>query len=718
MKKTFRWKCQNITRLGIAAMLMLGALPQVHAQVSSTDITQMRNEIAKRKYSFTVDRNTATEIPLSQLCGTLPTAAPQTPNTLSLETAAVQATLPASWDWRQHGGVTPVKNQASCGGCWAFSTIGTAEAMILLKTGVTADLSEQELISCNNSGWSCSGGNYAFDMLVNSGAVGEGCFPYQAANVPCQSGCPYLYKLNSWGYVGNYYSVPSVSAIKNAIYTYGPISVCVAVDSYFQAYSGGVFNANTATQIDHAVMLVGWDDANGCWIMKNSWGTGWGESGYMRIAYGCDLIGYASAYAIYSTQAGNLGFEQPATGTYVYNPSGASWTFSPSSSGSGSGISANNSAFTSGNAVAPEGAQVAFLQGYGTISQTISSFTAGTSYTVKFLAAQRQNYGGHAQTFNVQIDGATIGSFAPPAGTSYLEYTTSFTATAATHMLAFVGTDLNGGDNTVFLDNVRITPASAAPPAAPTGLAAAAGNAVVNLSWVQSTGTGITGNKVYRSTTGSSGPYTLLASLTAKTAYADTTVANGSTYYYVVTAVNTHGESAYSSYSGATPKGVIQPANYSFETPTTSTYVYNPSGASWTFTALAGSNGSGITANNSAFTSKNPAAPLGVQAAFVQGTGSVSQVVSGFVSGAHYTVTFAAAQRANKSGGQAGQTWDVRVNGSTIGSFAPAQTATNYVSYSAGFTASATSHTLAFVGTNTKGGDNTIFLDKVQITSP
>ena len=94
-------------------------------------------------------------------------------------------------------------------------------------------------------------------------------------------------------------SVPSTTAIKNAIYTYGPISVEVAVDSYFEAYSGGVFNANTASYINHAVVLVGWDDTNGCWIMKNSWGTGWGESGYMRIAYGCDLIGYAAAYAVW-----------------------------------------------------------------------------------------------------------------------------------------------------------------------------------------------------------------------------------------------------------------------------------------------------------------------------------------------------------------------------------------------------------------------------------
>jgi len=126
----------------------------------------------------------------------------------------------------------------------------------------------------------------------------ESCFAYQARMWLVNPAARLSIKLSSWGYVGNSWSVPSTTAIKNAIYTYGPISVEVAVDGYFEGYSGGVFNANTAPFINHAVVLVGWDDTNGCWIMKNSWGTGWGESGYMRIAYGCDQIGYGAAYAV------------------------------------------------------------------------------------------------------------------------------------------------------------------------------------------------------------------------------------------------------------------------------------------------------------------------------------------------------------------------------------------------------------------------------------
>ena len=293
-------KLQNVTMLGMAVLLTLCGQSLVYAQLSASDIANMKQEIANKNYTFTVDENPATKIPLSQLCGTIPALAPKSANSLSSQTMVGGPALPSYWDWRQHNGVTPVKNQGGCGSCWAFSTVGTMEALILIASGITNDLSEQQLVSCNANGWNCeNGGNYAFDMEISPGAMLESCFPYQAADVACQSGCPSVYKLSSWGYVGNSSSVPSTTAIKNAIYTYGPISVEVAVDSYFEAYSGGVFNANTTSLINHAVVLVGWDDTNGCWIMKNSWGTGWGESGYMRIAYGCDLIGYGAAYAVY-----------------------------------------------------------------------------------------------------------------------------------------------------------------------------------------------------------------------------------------------------------------------------------------------------------------------------------------------------------------------------------------------------------------------------------
>ena len=155
----------------------------------------------------------------------------------------------------------------------------------------------------------------------------------------------------------------------------------------------------------------------------------------------------------------NAGFEVPTTSTYNYNPSGGFWTFTPQSGVNGSGVTANNSAFTVGNPNAPEGVQCAFLQGVASISQPVSIFVPGAKYSVTFAAAQRAQYQNGGQTWSVKIDNTVIANFSPAmSATNYVDYMTNFTASAGTHTLAFVGTDLPGGDNTVFLDNVRIMP--------------------------------------------------------------------------------------------------------------------------------------------------------------------------------------------------------------------------------------------------------------------
>jgi hypothetical protein len=185
----------------------------------------------------------------------------------------------------------------------------------------------------------------------------------------------------------------------------------------------------------------------------------------------------------------------------------------------------------------------------------------------------------------------------------------------------------------------------------------------------------------------------------------------------VVAALNGTNVSANSLEAGATP--VIPPLgnipNYGFETPVTSTYQYAPTGGSWSFTPLSGTSGSGISANGSAFTSGNPNAPQGVQVAFLQGTGSISQALMGLIVGAIYQITFAAAQRNNIYGAQTGETWQMKLAGKTIGSYAPPESAQSYVTYSATFTAPAGNPTLAFVGTDANGGDNTVFIDDVQL---
>jgi hypothetical protein len=139
-------------------------------------------------------------------------------------------------------------------------------------------------------------------------------------------------------------------------------------------------------------------------------------------------------------------------------------------------------------------------------------------------------------------------------------------------------------------------------------------------------------------------------------------------------------------------------------------YEYDPSGGSWTFNGSAG-DGSGIIANGSGFS--NPNAPIGVQAAFVQGYGSISQLLYGFTPGTHYTITFDGAERPGNS-----QTWNVTIDGAVIASYNPGSSATAYAIYRATFTATSPTETLAFVGTDLPGGDNTIFIDNVTISPP
>ena len=267
----------------------------------------MQDQAAAEHWTFTVGPTPATEKPLWALCGLV------VPDNwwvnASFDPCVPTKSLPAQWDWREHNGVTSVKNQGWCGSCWAFGTIGPMESAILIHDKVEVDLSEQWLVSCNKNHWGCNGGWYADDYLQyktdrfnGSGAVLEKNFPYNASDLPCNGPYHHSYHLDSWKFVGVGSGVPKTDSIKQAIYTYGPISCAVAVNHAWGAYTGGVFNNNTPAGINHCVTLVGWNDSlgdHGCWILKNSWGPDWGDHGFMEIEYGCCQIGYAACYVVY-----------------------------------------------------------------------------------------------------------------------------------------------------------------------------------------------------------------------------------------------------------------------------------------------------------------------------------------------------------------------------------------------------------------------------------
>ncbi|MFZ0257546.1 MAG: C1 family peptidase [Gammaproteobacteria bacterium] len=201
----------------------------------------------------------------------------------------------AQFNWSDHNGVTPVRDQGACGSCWAFATHAAYEGSYAILNKILIDSSEQDTLDCSGAG-SCNGGWWAHQYLIESGSAKESDYPYAAADGTCKSGLDRPYKAVAWGYVDSTVEIPTVAALKQALCEYGPLSVAVEVTPAFQAYTSGVFNENSAGTVNHGVTLVGWDDTRQAWRMKNSWGTGWGESGYMWIAYGSNSIGYGAAW--------------------------------------------------------------------------------------------------------------------------------------------------------------------------------------------------------------------------------------------------------------------------------------------------------------------------------------------------------------------------------------------------------------------------------------
>jgi C1A family cysteine protease len=298
----------------LALAVVLAGASTAFAQLTPADIEALREQGAQEGWTFTVGENPATRVPLEQLCGFYK---PEGWEKLTRwDSFSMKRDLPTAFDWRDQGGCTPIRNQGNCGSCWAFSTVGALECNIKIKDGVTRDLSEQWLVSCNREGWGCNGGFFAHmyhewktDPCGGTGAVLEADFPYVASDAPCNCPYPHEYLIDDWAYIGG-----GVDAMKQAILDYGPISVDVYVNSAFQGYTDGVFNGCQNGVTNHAVVLVGWDDdqgSSGVWFLRNSWGTGWGESGYMRIPYGCSNVGDSSCYVVYGGALPTLNFDYP-----------------------------------------------------------------------------------------------------------------------------------------------------------------------------------------------------------------------------------------------------------------------------------------------------------------------------------------------------------------------------------------------------------------------
>ncbi|XP_016486943.1 senescence-specific cysteine protease SAG39-like isoform X1 [Nicotiana tabacum] len=201
--------------------------------------------------------------------------------------------LAASMDWRKKGAVTGVKNQGQCGCCWAFSAVAATEGINKIKNGKLISLSEQELVDCDTS-WDmgCQGGlmDYAFKYIIkNHGLTTESNYPYEGIDGTCKTGKKSKHAAKITGYK----DVPanSESSLQKAV-AHQPVSVAIdASGPDFQFYSSGVFTGECGTELDHGVTAIGYgktSDGTDYWLVKNSWGTSWGEKGYIRMQRNID----------------------------------------------------------------------------------------------------------------------------------------------------------------------------------------------------------------------------------------------------------------------------------------------------------------------------------------------------------------------------------------------------------------------------------------------
>jgi len=210
------------------------------------------------------------------------------PTTTELLTPLPGETVPDAVDWVAKGDVTPVKNQGACGSCWAFSTTGSIESRSAIAGGGLISLSEQQLVDCSKENNGCSGGlmDYAFEFVIeNGGLCTEEDYAYTGRDGTCKTSCTEHDPITSYVDVE-----ASTEALEQAI-AVGPVSIAIEADQYtFQFYNSGVFTAACGTRLDHGVLAVGYGTMNGqdYWRVKNSWGSSWGDKGYIYLCRNCD----------------------------------------------------------------------------------------------------------------------------------------------------------------------------------------------------------------------------------------------------------------------------------------------------------------------------------------------------------------------------------------------------------------------------------------------
>jgi len=475
----------------LSTVTILSLLFCISAVAFSAEIDDIKGAIKARKAKWNADTTTIHKLNQTRRKKRVGLLPPATSASVPEQTK-MASPLPAptgGFDWRDNGGtnyVTPIKDQGDCGSCWAFASTGALESYTQIHGtyNATLNLSEQILVSCSGAG-SCNGGylDSAASYIELTGLPPEKDDPYTATNSACSAAVSgwtsATDKVSTWEWISDGVP-PTASTLKNALYTYGPLVVTMNVYSDFYAYKSGVYTYTTGTlEGGHAILLVGYADdtsspGGGYFIVKNSWGTGWGEpygsdpGGYFRIGYSelNSQVQFASFALAYDQSTPTCNYSMSPTNNTMSNiagtgkisvttgnscvwlaKSGASWiTLASSAAVTGNGsisysVAANTaSAARTGTITLTD--KNSNVVGTFTLTQQAQPATYTITGTVKSNSSTGATIAGAAVSFAGQtattagngtfsITGVTAGTYTLAiSATGYTPYTSSITLNA------------------------------------------------------------------------------------------------------------------------------------------------------------------------------------------------------------------------------------------------------------------------------------------------
>jgi C1A family cysteine protease len=265
---------------------------------SNLDLIQQLNEEGGANFGLNRFADLTPSEFKSFYLGSIPVPDPE--EKVKLDLPNVEA--PDTFSWIPLGKLTPVKNQEQCGSCWAFSATENIESVWMIAKNMTSDdfkpLAPQQIVDCDKVDFGCNGGwpRQAFQYIITAGGQDtEASYPYKAVNQACHFiAADVESKIASWKYAT---TTKNEDEMKTAVATVSPLSICLDAENW-QFYTSGIMTAAQCggVVLDHCVQIAGYDTTNAAssyWNVRNSWGTDWGEKGFIRLEYGHNTCGLA-----------------------------------------------------------------------------------------------------------------------------------------------------------------------------------------------------------------------------------------------------------------------------------------------------------------------------------------------------------------------------------------------------------------------------------------